>query len=96
MKRNCEKQFSVFGSKGGIINTHTPLKNCVDPDQLKPTDLDLHCFQNVIHLDGFTMVMDENVHANPTPAAFVCFDSLCPSQQFFNYVEMGLPGLNQF
>ena len=24
------------------------------------------------------------------------FDSLCPSQQFFSYVETGLPGLNQY
>ena len=48
----------------------------MDPDQLdslKPADLDLHCFQNVIHQDGFTMVWDENVHASPTPAAFVLF-----------------------
>ena len=28
---------------------------------------------------------------------FVClFDSLRPSQQFFSYVAMGLPGLNQY
>ena len=26
----------------------------------------------------------------------VWFDTLCPSQQFFSYVEMGLPGLNQY
>ena len=26
---------------------------------------------------------------------FFLFDSLHPSQQFFNYVGMGLPGLNQ-
>ena len=26
----------------------------------------------------------------------VCFDSLCPSQQFFSYVGTGLPGLNQY
>ena len=26
---------------------------------------------------------------------FVCFDSLCPSQHFFNHVGMRLPGLNQ-
>ena len=27
---------------------------------------------------------------------FVCVDSLCPSQQFFSHVGMGLPGLNQY
>ena len=27
---------------------------------------------------------------------FVSFDSLCSSQQFFSYVGMGLPGLNQY
>ena len=27
---------------------------------------------------------------------FVWFDSLHPSQQFFSYVGMGLPGLNQY
>ena len=27
---------------------------------------------------------------------FVCFDSLCPSQEFFSYVGTGLPGLNQY
>ena len=27
---------------------------------------------------------------------FVWLDSLCPSQQFFSYVGMGLPGLNQY
>ena len=27
---------------------------------------------------------------------FVLFDSLCPSQQFFSYVGMGLPGLKQY
>ena len=27
---------------------------------------------------------------------FVSFDSLQPSQQFFSYVGMGLPGLNQY
>ena len=27
---------------------------------------------------------------------FCLFDSLCPSQQFFSYVWMGLPRLNQF
>ena len=27
---------------------------------------------------------------------FVWFDSLRPSQQFFSYVRMGLPGLNQY
>ena len=27
---------------------------------------------------------------------FVCFDALCPSQQIFSHVEMGLPGLNQY
>ena len=27
---------------------------------------------------------------------FVCVDSLRPSQQFFSYVRMGLPGLNQY
>ena len=27
---------------------------------------------------------------------FVCSDSLHPSQQFFTYVETGLPGLNQY
>ena len=26
---------------------------------------------------------------------FVWFDSLCPSQQFFSHVGMGLPVLNQ-
>ena len=26
----------------------------------------------------------------------VCVDSLRPSQQFFSYVGMGLPGLNQY
>ena len=26
----------------------------------------------------------------------VLFDSLWPSQQFFSYVGMGLPGLNQY
>ena len=28
--------------------------------------------------------------------SFVWFDSLCPSQQPFSYVGMGLPGLNQY
>ena len=28
--------------------------------------------------------------------AFVWFDSLCLSQQFFSYVAMGLPRLNQY
>ena len=27
---------------------------------------------------------------------FVWFDSLRPSQQFFSYAGMGLPGLNQY
>ena len=27
---------------------------------------------------------------------FVCFDSLCPSQQFFSQVGMGLPRMNQY
>ena len=27
---------------------------------------------------------------------FVLFDALRPSQQFFSYVGMGLPGLNQY
>ena len=27
---------------------------------------------------------------------FVCFNSLCPSQQFFSYVGTGLPRLNQY
>ena len=27
---------------------------------------------------------------------FVCVDSLCPIQQFFSPVEMGLPRLNQY
>ena len=27
---------------------------------------------------------------------FVGFDSLCPSQQSFSYVGMGLPGFNQY
>ena len=27
---------------------------------------------------------------------FCSFDSLRPSQQFFSYVEMGLPGLDQY
>ena len=27
---------------------------------------------------------------------FVLFDSLHPSQQFFSYVGMGLPGFNQY
>ena len=27
---------------------------------------------------------------------FIWFDSLCPSQQFFNHVGMGLPGLDQY
>ena len=26
----------------------------------------------------------------------VCFDSLCPSQQFFNHIGMGLSGFNQY
>ena len=26
----------------------------------------------------------------------VCVDSLCPSQHFFSYVRMGLPGLSQY
>ena len=27
---------------------------------------------------------------------FLLFDALCPSQQFFSYVGMSLPGLNQY
>ena len=32
----------------------------------------------------------------PPTMIFACFDSLSPSQQFFSYVGMGLPGLNQY
>ena len=48
----------------------------MDPDQLaslRPADLDLHCFQTVIHLDGFSMIRDVNLHAIPRPAAFFLF-----------------------
>ena len=27
---------------------------------------------------------------------FVCFDSLCASQQFFSHVRTGLPGFNNY
>ena len=30
------------------------------------------------------------------PDDFVCFDSLCPIQQFSSRVGTGLPGLNQY
>ena len=33
---------------------------------------------------------------SPGWVLFVCFESLHPSQQFFSYVETGLPGLNQY
>ena len=35
-------------------------------------------------------------HANLNYIIFVCFESLRPSQQFFSYVGMSLPGLNQY
>ena len=34
--------------------------------------------------------------APKTKCLFAGFDSLRPSQQFFSYVGMGLPGLNQY
>ena len=37
-----------------------------------------------------------NVKLRVTGDNFVLFDALCPSQQFFSYVGMSLPGLNQY
>ena len=40
------------------------------------------------------VVINDLVHDVDT--VFCLFDSLRPSQQFFSYVRMGLPGLNQY
>ena len=38
---------------------------------------------------------DGKIQLHNMEFGFVSFDSLRPSQQFFSYVGMGLPGLNQ-
>ena len=40
--------------------------------------------------------MRYNQDAQRSEGIFFLFDSLHPSQQFFSYAGMGLPGLNQY
>ena len=63
------------------------IANSADPDEMPPYaafHLDLHCLPKYL----FTGIENEN-------CLFVYFDYLHPSQQFFSYIGMGLPGLNQ-
>ena len=63
----------------------------------------LNCLQrlsqdNKIHsLAGKEFKLELHIKATLCyDALFVGFDSLHPSQQFFSYVRMSLPGLNQY
>ena len=54
-----------------------------------------HLHQNILYIkySEYTKIQ-HNSHFFGN--VFVWFYSLCPSQQFFSYVGMGLPGLNQY
>ena len=49
-----------------------------------------------LQLDDFDVILREMALMVWTYKAFICFDSLHPSQQVFSHVRTGLPGLNQY
>ena len=46
--------------------------------------------------DPFVYHFPRHLVPQSSNKVLVCFDSLRPSQQFFRYVGMGLPELNQY